>query len=95
MRRAYTQRTGMTPAILPGFGLLPPASPASRAAIGRTESHGRPLGIGWTYPRIRLAWREDGSDWSVMLGGELALVSSGTRGGTYIPEAAAATAEPV
>lgn len=31
MRRTYTRRTGTTPAILPGFGLLPPSSPASRA----------------------------------------------------------------
>lgn len=40
-------------------------------------------------------WRKDDSDWPVVFVGALVLVSFGTRGGTDIPEAAAATAEPV
>lgn len=82
MRRSYTRRSGITPAILPGFVLLPPASPASCAAIGRTESLSGLVGRARESAR---PWREDDSDWPAMLGGELALVSSRDKGRDLYP----------
>lgn len=81
MRRAYTRRARITPAILPGVGLLRPPRLLPSQLLEEPRATEGLSGLVGRNGGSACPWRKGDSDWLVMLGGELTLVNSGTRAG--------------